>query len=102
MAACGQVTLDMAILSRAATLAARKQLGARAMLSKAFTIASSNDLPAPLSLFDHIWCRFFDDPTRRNEPAPWPLLFRCCLVTCSLRSREIHNTEKAYAPSRAV
>jgi hypothetical protein len=45
------------------------QIGARAMLLKAFTIMSSNDLPAPLSLFDHIWCQFFDDPMRRHEPA---------------------------------
>ena len=33
------------------------------MLSKALMIMSLNDLPAPLSLFNHIWCRFFDDPT---------------------------------------
>jgi hypothetical protein len=44
------------------------QVGSRAMLSKALMIMSLNDLPAPLSLFNHIWCRFFDDPARRNEP----------------------------------
>jgi hypothetical protein len=40
----------------------------RAMLSKALMMMSLNDLAAPLSLFNHIWCRFFDHPTRRNEP----------------------------------
>jgi hypothetical protein len=33
------------------------------MLSKALMMMMSlNDLPAPLSLFNHIWCRFFADP----------------------------------------